>query len=518
MPGAGRQTGDGRVIAPPEIASLFGSAKIVVMANGSKNSDDVQFIADEIIRFQKLSDADRIAYFKKHRFEALCSLPHPNGGSIICGQAAHDKFYEIAERFVASPPQLKAQTNLTGFVTSLKKTFSDFFVSQQRKIEPASADKMVSTAFKATSRAFEEITHYVPCVLFYSTKIKRFQVGPVTFYRRKHFLEKLRAELKLLPKNITARKLAQIAEQIKMGWSADQFVSAERAEDDARNLIAGALRHYRKFRWVAEVKIAKCDVDVSKEKALFAIRGALNLLKLLLGGEHTDRIRIAADHGPADESAELTRREDQQLDVSRGWSGGDNVIGDEWITLLLSRGAASCQNGGTVIQHSITLGATPHLSSRFMDALTWYGDAVSETTPSAKIVKFVSAIERAVGTGKESSPGGAGKGVTDIVVTRASILHAFATESDLSQSQDIMGRIYDCRSKLVHGSISPFDDKVRKLVYTTQEATRIILLQALIEFSGLGLGDTKLKEKDLKKHYHGIVDSVFPVVEEDYSI
>jgi hypothetical protein len=64
-----------------------------------------------------------------------------------------------------------------------------------------------------------------------------------------------------------------------------------------------------------------------------------------------------------------------------------------------------------------------------------------------------------------------------------------------------IAKIYDCRSDLVHGSVSPFDEKVAERVRRTYEITRVVLLGALDYYFSIGLEDRKNTETGLRGHF-----------------
>jgi hypothetical protein len=151
------------------------------------------------------------------------------------------------------------------------------------------------------------------------------------------------------------------------------------------------------------------------------------------------------------------------------------------------------------------LDTAPPLCVRFVDALAWYGEAVAECSTAAKIVKFVSAIERLVCTGKEHDAEGKVLPLAEIVVARAAIFYSRGPGATLVEARTQFERIYDSRSRIVHGSISPFDECLRSIASKTEEVTRMVLLAGLDFFTSLGIDDPRFKEKQLKEQYARLV-------------
>jgi hypothetical protein len=96
------------------------------------------------------------------------------------------------------------------------------------------------------------------------------------------------------------------------------------------------------------------------------------------------------------------------------------------------------------------------IGTRLTDAVGWFGDAVREESPAAQIVKAVTALEALVMTGKSNT-------IASELSDRAAAL-CFDPERDkiFEEVNDAMSNAYDMRSRLAHGSLSPFDAEVTR--------------------------------------------------------
>jgi Apea-like HEPN len=197
-------------------------------------------------------------------------------------------------------------------------------------------------------------------------------------------------------------------------------------------------------------------------------------------------------------SAQLFRGKNGKLNISTSRMSRGKPIGDEWLEILESDYGDYLMALSQAIELLTFFKTLPPLWERFLDALTWYGDAVAESSEAAKIIKFVSAIERMTGTGKETSPE---RRVTDIIVSRASILYRNISGQKLIDSIRRVEDIYDQRSNLVHGSLSPQDEVCTKDAIEAEYLTRFILLAGFDFFDYLDLADTTVTQKKLKLAY-----------------
>lgn len=465
----------------------------------SADFQDFEAILERVIVALKRTPDEWREHINKHRLDAFHTIPDPrNGYTLMVGAEVTERFRAIARRHLNSQPNKKARTDLESFVKNLAAKFSEFFLQpeQSRPLDEANVARWIASAYKATVKEHEEGTHYIPCALIFSQTVKQFVVGPVTFYHTSEFFRLFGEEIEGLRLDIAARHRQNVEGWIAKGYPSENAATPEQSLQFGNHLTDGLLKFYKQFNWFAVVKVPASDAEVSYSRALFATRGALNIIKLLLGAGYTDRLRTADDPGSFGSAATLFRDSSGKLNVSLSSKPIDNTVGDNWLEYisgpyfdLAARSLALCS----------AFEAAPPLCARFMDSLHWFGEAVTERARAARIVKFVTAIERICGTGIEKDPAsGNERGVTDIVTTRAAILHSVFAQIPFEESRKKITQIYDCRSNLVHGSVSPFDEKVAAQVRDTYEVTRTILFAALNYYDRLGLETPTFNEKGLK--------------------
>lgn len=471
------------------------------MNKKEQNFEDLRFICERVVWYLKQKPEDLLEYFKYHRMDALYSIPDKKRGMIICGRDASEKFYNIAKRHLSSQKEERNKTNLDEYVKKLKEEFSRRFLQKGEELTEKNMDRMISAAYKRISREFEPLIHYIPCAIFFSRTIKSFEIGPVSFLHKSKFDSTYGDEIDQLRILLKDQHQEHCASAILDGFPANRIATDEQSEQLANHLVDGLLSSFESYEWIAVLKISKCNKKVSYNRAISATKMALNILKLLLGSEFTYRIRTGKDHGELLKAAKLTRNENQKLEISLASTPGGNVVGDEWLKILNTNTAYHFGLATKVLELSIGFSDPPPLCTRFIDALSWYGDAVSEQSHAAKIIKFVSSIERITGTGIEKDDAGKERGVTEIVTNRSSILYSIATDEPLADSFMKVSNIYECRSNLVHGSLSPFDESCVSYAHKASEISRMVLLAGLDFFSSLGIELGAMNQKQLKKKY-----------------
>jgi hypothetical protein len=89
------------------------------------------------------------------------------------------------------------------------------------------------------------------------------------------------------------------------------------------------------------------------------------------------------------------------------------------------------------------------LNQRLLDALNWFGQAVVEQNAGAKVVKYTAALERLTVTGHVDD------GLENLVIKRVAILNQDREDKPLEEIKKQLGELYQCRSDLMHGSLSP---------------------------------------------------------------
>lgn len=470
------------------------------MPKKSENLADIEAISKRVLWSLKLTPEKMMAHIREHRMDAFHTIPNPrNGGMLIIGQEGTDRFWGIARRHLADYPAKKRRTSLSAFVEQLRTQFSELFLAEGASIDQDNVDRWIAVAYDATAQQHEAATHYIPCGLLFSNQVKRFSIGPVTFLHESEFFRIHGEELEKLRETIHDRHRKRVDQAIKKGLPAKNAATPAQSAMWSNHLADGLLESFRRYNWFAAVDVAPAHKDVSYDRALFATRGALNIIKVLLGSYHTGRLRTADDNGSVGKTAVLTRDAKGELGISLSNTPMDNTVGDQWLEILTSSKHFSLL--AKVLTLCSTFDDPPPLCARLMDALSWFGDAVAEKSPAAKIVKFVTAIERLCGTGKEKNTDGKDRGVTGIVITRASILYSVITERPFTKVKKEITDVYECRSKLVHGSVSPFADEVSARVVKVDRATNLVLLAAIDYYSVLGLENPALDENGLRASF-----------------
>ncbi len=454
------------------------------MTQADRWANDLAFVRSEIIRFARM---DPQVILRDHAVDSDFTVPHPDGqGDLICGQEAGRRLTTIAED-VLTRPTLRARLSAHTVREHTKREFSHRFLQNDRQIDRRSAQRLLSAVEKSVARELVNLTHYIPCHVVTGEAPKLFEIGPVKFRPRRIFLEELSEDL-----DRYVNSSIGLMERQEQDTKRTTQGSPDHARRWVEQLRDGLLAHFSGFEWIAEVSVCRCEPAVSRQRARQTVESALDILRLILGEHHSDRMRVSGTPLAPLEGAQLTRASDGTIDISlsRSWNG--QGLGKHWWSLFQSPEVAPRMAAASIALASVASMAPDHpLCERFIDAAGWYGQAILETSPAAKTIKYMTSIERIVLADSHDE-------VTSTVVARAAALCVDPGDQDHSRWRALVTRLYDARSRLVHGSMSPYSPTLERIAWDTGDVARCTLIRGLDLFSELNLSK-KITTKELNR-------------------
>jgi hypothetical protein len=260
------------------------------------------------------------------------------------------------------------------------------------------------------------------------------------------------------------------------------------------------MRYYRGFRWFAEVTVERADAKRSEALARQAVSSALDCLQLIIGARNSQRMRIGGLPSHYERSAVLSLSPTGSLSYTSTTSYlGEVSLPDDWPTQLRDgEEADGCRRAGNAVAQILTAEAEHPIARRFLDAAQWFGEAVRDGSPSTRIIKFVTAIERLVLTGRFED---VAESVSDRV---AALVTGVIEGQDFAENKAAFKRVYGIRSELVHGSISPSSAKVKQSLRLAADFAEYSLLRALHNWPAVSAQRTK-GEAELHRWYEDLV-------------
>jgi hypothetical protein len=432
-----------------------------------------------------------LAHMRERPSEWFCVIAHPSGrGQMFIGSAAYKRLEALAERYLNAEADRRAKASSEAFFVPFRDEFVRWFLKELREPSESSVEQMLGAAYKRLEQSFDARTYYVPCAIVVEDDPAEFQIGPVTFVRTSRFWE--------LHSNEIEGERLRLRDEIASRWSScsghAQEVS-DRAEKEAlefaNHLVGGLREYFSPYHWVAYVNIPAAEIKTSEQLAERTVQAALDLLKLVFGSGHSDRIRTGSSPSPPLQMARLFRDSAGRFNIALGRSWPGNAVGKDWYSIISGPAALYLQTGGQLICKLKEFSTPIGLSARFLDALRWFGDAVAEPNPAAQLTKYVFAIERVTLTKRD-------RRISDAVCNRAAVFWA-DQGGPLFEWTERVRSVYKARSDVAHGRLSPFDGGIPALAAEASRIARMTLLGALQIIHATGRPD--LADKELRQVY-----------------
>ena len=429
---------------------------------------DAKFVISECDRFQLIINQG--GFLEIDQQDLLGKLPHQAGtGSIICGRKAASIISKLAKE-AAKRSQLLERISISRIREETEKKFVYHFIKKGRDVDFNQLNRFFQAVAKASEAHLTTTTYMIPCHLMHSRDPEYLSLGPVFFHNRSSFAKII------LSKSKAEKNYAE-------------------SDEYQRNLLARAIRYYRNFRWVAEVKIKNCDTETSARLAQEAVTASLNCLHLLLGSRNSSRMQIGGLNIRNDSRAQLTIDIHGALKPSLSAAYfGEVKFRDGWSEALETQNFIYFKE---LFDKALDVTTDPGLkrpvSRRFIDAAHWFGEAIRDTSPGTKTIKFVTALERILMTDERSD-------IATLVSERAAAL-CFSHEVSRAEWRKKTKDAYDLRSSLVHGSISPTSLELEEGALNAQEITEMVLIRAIEAFGLDGLKESLGEPKRLSKWF-----------------
>ena len=194
---------------------------------------------------------------------------------------------------------------------------------------------------------------------------------------------------------------------------------------------------------------------------------------------------------------------DGKLSVRLSMGGPGQVnFGAGWSSDFPNSGAEkSLAKFGVALEAAVNPNLDRPLSRRVLDAVYWFGEGARETTDAARVVKYVTALERLLMTQEHGD-------IAKIVSDRAAAFCLIGdTTRTLQQWRVDALKTYNLRSRLVHGDMSPTSMDVASGVYLAGKMARLVLLSVLDHFGEQGLRAEKVATRRLAHWFDSIVQA-----------
>lgn len=430
---------------------------------------ELEFICGQLLHFARMSAKEFLGYARKHPEDCFHTIPRPDGkGHYQCGSLAWRKVEALADHVLELDTALGRRIDRKRATAVVINAFVQRVLREQREVNQATTEQILLDVLEALRGSLVVTEHYFPCVLFLNGGPDEFRVGPVTFTRRAKFFKDKTQALKRSVADGVAAHIEHVNGAVEQGFPRERAATKEESRRLVRALYARSIKTYRGYPWIASVKVTDCDKDTSRERATKAVEMALNAIRVILGSQHTKKIRLAWSRSDALRTAHMWADASDVIRISTGASSIGPVGFVNWHTEMM-RGERELAVFGSALEPMVDPIDTYHLHDRFIDAIHWFGDAATDSNSHSSIVKYVSAIERLL-FGKFE--GGRKKVFANRV---RGVLDAFGCDEGHKAYNTAM-EVYSTRSALLHGAYSPRDEKALQIVHHAEELSRMCLM------------------------------------------
>jgi hypothetical protein len=438
--------------------------------------EDVEFIFAEAVRFKELEKQwfETRQCPEELRQAALRDIDFPGEPhrKLTVGKAGIQRLDQLAQ-LAARRAGIQEQVQSSTVRKPLGESLVRRFVIEERPVDLQHIERALSEAARKAAAKRRTATHFVPCHLMLAQEPPSFGLGPVVFLRKSSFRSELAKEL----------------------W-ANRHV-----ENFKGRYVRDTIKYYSTFGWIARVTVPNCDLETSENLALEAVTAALNCLHLIFGPGHTYKMTVGGPAITQDRRGGVSIV-DGDLRFSASYGGPGSVgFKDDWITLLDNpEGRGVMELCGVALEAAVDPTINRPLSDRFLDAAHWFGEAVRERAPAAKVIKYVTALERMFMTDERDN-------IADTVSQRvATFCFDPSVPGDFERLEAKSRKAYDLRSKLAHGSMSPRDTAAYEGVRLGAELSKDALLNGLAAFTAEGLREEGISPKSIAQWFQSSVE------------
>ncbi|MBK5260658.1 MAG: hypothetical protein JJE51_13800 [Thermoanaerobaculia bacterium] len=411
--------------------------------------DDFLALIEDLNELSALPITEMIALLKADESNLWTDIPVPGGGHVSVRQLSFKGFQRLADRLIGTQPR-PFDFSREAVERKLREEFGRAFVGARMMLTQDTAEAVLRAALAAALDEHRSVRHFIPCVALSATRPAEFRIGHVRFITRErffsehhqHFEEKRKYERS---KAVEGWKRATDAGQFTV------FESEEHANEMGDTGVKWVTDFYSQHGWVAEILIPNCHPDRSEERAELATQAALDVLKLLFGRYYSRHVRLGTSPALPEKTAGWKQVDEGRFEIHMSRQGEDILVEDEWLSRAGSHERYYIRLAGLVIAGYVDPARRCDVGNRFLDALHWFGEAVSERLVSAATVKYASALERMTVTPD------VGAQFTRTVVRRVSIVASAGDAELFEELAPVVRSLYTLRSEFMHGRRSPHD-------------------------------------------------------------
>lgn len=440
---------------------------------------DTATIIKDLNELFSLSIHDQIAAIKADNTWA--SIPSIKGGHHPLRTPSVQALIRLTARLIDAQPQA-ADYDHNSVQRHLAQAFSSTYLEEHANVTAESVSMMLNRAITAAKAEHMTITHHIPCIAMAAQQPDHVSIGPVRLTTSDRFLRDHHDDVEAF----------RTAEHERAATYANDNHLTLKTPADAIHLvdriIDGTNEFYSDHNWTATITIPACHERISRERAERAARAAIDILKLVF--VHNAR------HARIGNARQLPGRTRTWTTIDGTFHDsmtvqGESILGTEgWHQGLRPTGRFYLRLAGIPLWMYTHPDKACDIGRRYLDALHWYGEAISETSRAAASVKYATSLERLTITPDIKSD------FTKHVTERSAILAAGGNKKIYRAAKKAVSALYKERSEYLHGRRSPHEHS------TTDHARTIVpIIFRYLELARILTRQGKTTDNDLAREY-----------------
>lgn len=397
-----------------------------------------------------------------------------DGTSTLIGDDAQDKLIEFSREFRKEFSYERIISN-EDVVSLVKSLMTDFIFKQDTRL--SKIETFIEELDSKIQLGLKSYNVIVPFIASHKEEFSQvLKVGKATVYSRDSFLRN------------TSSKLRQ----------------NEMADDYRYNEIAD---HYEKFLWFIEVPVpAVYDSNLAVNIAQRIATLILNLFHLKISASHSDKMKVGFEFdSPQTSSYVILSEQGGEPFCIRSKGARGNVGFKEAFLDIFHVDSPSklLEIISRSVDLSLQLRNSYPFNNRLVEAMHWYGEGVREKSITVAVVKYVTALERLLTFNEHGE-------IKRRICNRATVLlinSGFAHVSEADIVKKDIAKIYELRSKIVHGSISPTSSSLDVSIRDIESICRKTIYSFAVAI-GHSLNSSD-KESKLQSWLTGLVEKYY---------
>jgi len=364
---------------------------------------------------------------------------------------------------------LRNRISCSSLRTSIIDNFILMAIVQGNELTKSLAMKIMDKSIKNVLNNITTILYFFPCMITEQDNDDEFKIGPIKFITQNRF------------------------------WKENQYLINKSGKIFQENLS----EYFKKFPWIAEVTNDQIEDKRAEELSRLAVQYALNVLMIYTPYYYREKLRIGGDTGNSPTCSLKTRDEEPLITVAGStnqWHLHEKKYSEEVISV--------CPNTinltGQLITSFLSGNDIPLIYQRLLNGIWWFGDAVTEKSSSARLMKYVNAIEAIVNTNTDKSD----KITKQFINRTLSILSGSLDKkyNDSTLLSKKLNKLYSERSNLVHGKKPPTDTEIEKEIYFAHDIASYVIHNAFYWSIFLAEKNIKMSLKSIGREFDQSID------------